>query len=145
MKFSVALVSAFAATTLGATIQSRQAAKLPWKKPGKFFVDCGYRGVYEDLCGTELFCKEIAQAEPADNPRGFKTTQECLDGHEPDPSKQPKKQNTQQCDEARMKAFQDCRSKKPYDFNECVREGQDTFIKCVQEGQDTSDKCEGDQ
>lgn len=64
--------------------------KLPFKKPGRFSIDCGFRGYDEQTCGTLQYCKAIdlvgSQSDELFEPVKYKSTKECLDAHDPAPA-----------------------------------------------------------
>ncbi|KAM3506421.1 hypothetical protein MY11210_007571 [Beauveria gryllotalpidicola] len=141
MKYSTAFIPAFAVASLAASIETRQSKlpssvpsatkKLPWTE-GAAPIDCGYRGIDEYICGTEQFCRMIDHPtmDPCENPQGWKSAQECLDGHEVKPS-------WDQCNKQRYATYGQCqkeREEKPSaekpEFQECVTKAQEVFESC---------------
>ncbi|KAK8144288.1 hypothetical protein G3M48_006052 [Beauveria asiatica] len=142
MKYSTAFIPAFAVASLAASIETRQsklpssvpsaAKKLPWTE-APISTACGPWGVDEYTCGTEKFCQMLdhPRMEACQNPQGWKTAQECLDGHEAKPSRD-------QCSKQRQATYDQCqkdRQEKPEaekpEIQECITRGQEVFESCL--------------
>ncbi|KAM3451492.1 hypothetical protein MY3296_005308 [Beauveria thailandica] len=144
MKYSTAFIPAFAVASLAASNETRQSElpsdlpsatkKLRWTKAQGGFDDlCPSWGIDEYTCGTELFCELINHKDikACENPQGWKTAQECLDAHEPKPSRD-------QCSKQRQATYDQCqkeRQEKPEaekpEVLECITRGNEEYQYCL--------------
>ncbi|OAA74853.1 hypothetical protein LEL_06841 [Akanthomyces lecanii RCEF 1005] len=92
MKYSIVFFSSWAALAAAAPLDERQAeVKLPYKEPGQFSIDCGFRGSDEETCGTDWYCTAFDESpKPLGLDGPYESSKECFDAHEPrEPNQQP--------------------------------------------------------